>query len=95
MALCPSNHSDFKISSDQLDVEEFFYITPAVDWGFKHYFRRYTEKTKAKINTIIKNYEDSLFKIKKSSTLNDDIISYGGDLSSNLVSYKKKAQQNI
>lgn len=87
MTSCPSNQSDFKISSDQLDVDEFFYITPAVDWGFKHYFRWYTEKNeKAKINTIIKNYMDSLFKIKNCSNLNDDIISYAGDLSSNLVS---------
>lgn len=90
MATCPSKFRDFKINTDQLDIDEFFYINPAVDWGFENYSRWYTEKNKkAKINTIIEYYKDSLFKIKNYSTLNDDIISYAGDLSNNLVSYKK------
>ena len=90
MATCPSKFRDFKINTDQLDIDEFFYINPAVDWGFENYSRWYTEKNKkAKINTIIEDYKDSLFKIKNYSTLNDDIISYAGDLSNNLVSYKK------
>lgn len=78
---CPSKHSDLKTSSNQLNVYEFFYTTPTVDWGFKYYFR-YTEKNKkARIDTIIKNYNDSLYKIKNCSTLNDGIICCAGHLS--------------
>ncbi|RCH78305.1 hypothetical protein CU097_001192, partial [Rhizopus azygosporus] len=96
MATCPSKFRDFKINTDQLDIDEFFYINPAVDWGFENYSRWYTEKNKkAKINTIIEDYKDSLFKIKNYSTLNDDIISYAGDLSNNLNNDKKRKGNQI
>ncbi|CAO3614907.1 unnamed protein product [Cunninghamella blakesleeana] len=88
---CPSEYTDYKISSDDIYVDDFFYSTPAINWDFLNYFHWYVKKynkTNTKISTITNQYYNNT-KIKNCGNISKEIKTYVGRLSNTVKTSNK------
>ncbi|CAO3653681.1 unnamed protein product [Cunninghamella echinulata] len=81
---CPRELLNYTIKNTEVEVDNFFYFTPAENWSFYDYYLWFADRDKkAKFNKAIHNYHNNLNKTKETRTLNDNIRSYAANLINN------------